>query len=524
MRNALASELNVLANILSRIALSNRHTCDFTTNSLRSALAEVIASFPVYRTYVNGREVSPEDRRYIELALAAGRRRSNAADLSVFDFIRSVLLLEQNGDATASYKRAIQRFAMKFQQVTAAVMAKGVEDTAFYRYHRLVSLNEVGGDPRKFATSIAEFHRTNQERMAGWPHAMLCSSTHDSKRSEDVRARINVLSEIPALWRQQLRRWRDWNQTKKRTIDGQCAPTRNDEYLLYQTLAGMWPFESLDDARWKEFTERIEQYMLKAAREAKEHTSWANTNVEYEGAISAFVRAVLNQSPENRFLAEFEEFQRGIARTATLNSLSQCLLKLTSPGVPDIYQGNEVWQFSLVDPDNRSPIDYELRKRLLQELRQRDLSPSGLLAHVRELTAHLENGKAKLFLTWKTLNLRKTNPELFQRGSYVPLTVSGNRSEHVVAFAREHEGRTVMIAVPRLCASLLSENRDTICDEMLWEDTRVELIGPSPTCFHNFFTGECIPAQTSGDRHFLPFSKLFRHFPAVLLVPGALNA
>ncbi|HXW91550.1 MAG TPA: malto-oligosyltrehalose synthase [Terriglobales bacterium] len=248
LKVALASELNVLANLLSRIALSNRHTCDFTLNSLRSALAEVIASFPVYRTYVTGCGMSAEDRRYVKQAVAAGRKRSNATDLSVFDFIQRVLLVEANGHQPDGYKHAILGFSMKFQQVTAAVMAKGLEDTSFYRYNRLVSLNEVGGNSSKFGGTVDEFHHANQKRLDCWPHSMLASSTHDCKRSEDVRARINAISEMPAVWRLRLRRWRNLTRAHKRSVDGRLAPSQNDEYLLYQTLIGTFPAERLQDA------------------------------------------------------------------------------------------------------------------------------------------------------------------------------------------------------------------------------------------------------------------------------------
>src|SRR5262249_46886128 len=325
LKVALASELNVLATALSRIALSNRHTCDFTVNSLRSALGEVIASFPVYRTYVSSAGVSAEDRRYIEQAVAAGRKRRNAADLRVFGFLRRMLLIETNGEAQW-YRRAIIAFAMKFQQVTSAVMAKGLEDTSFYRYSTLVSLNEVGGNPRQFGVSVAQFHEANQIRAQCWPRSMLASSTHDSKRSEDVRARINVLSEMPAVWRLSLRRWRDWNRSRKRMIDDRPVPSRNDEYLFYQTLIGAWPIERLDDAGWHKFVSRIEQYMLKAIREAKEYTSWANPNSEYENAMSEFTRATLDRRRRNRFLSDFGEFQRRISRIGMLNSISQTLL------------------------------------------------------------------------------------------------------------------------------------------------------------------------------------------------------
>ena len=305
---SLASELSVLANALTRIALSNRHTCDFTLNSLRSALADIAASFPVYRTYLNGTQVSDSDRQSIERAISTARRRSHAADLTIFDFIQRMLLLEMNGDATPGYRRRVLRFAMKFQQFTGAVAAKGMEDTAFYRYNRLVSLNEVGDDPRHFGTTVEEFHRANRRRAQCWPASMLSTSTHDSKRSEDVRLRINVLSEIPALWRLSLRHWRKWNRTRRRLVDGAPAPSRNHESLLYQTLVGTWPLETLDEAGWQKFSERIEQYMIKAMREGKDGTSWANPNPAYEAATTKFIRSLLLQRKRNRFASEFPDF------------------------------------------------------------------------------------------------------------------------------------------------------------------------------------------------------------------------
>lgn len=519
LSEVLNSELNVLANHLSRIALANRHTCDFTLNSLGRALAEIIASFPVYRSYITGPEVGSEDRRCVEQAVAAGRQRSIAADLSVFDFIRRVLLIEFNGTETGWYKRAITRFAMKFQQVTAAVMAKGLEDTAFYRYNRLVSLNEVGGNPNKFGTSVEEFHRANAERLGSWPHSMLASSTHDSKRSEDVRARINVLSEIPALWRLRLRRWRDWNRRKKRAIDGHPAPTRNDEYLLYQTLVGAWPVGTLGDEAWRQFTERIEQYMLKAAREAKEHTSWANRNADYEGALSHFTKAILDRASKNQFLPDFADFHHRIARIGSYNSLSQCLLKMTSPGVPDVYQGNEIVQFSLVDPDNRRPVDYEQRKSLLEDVKA-TREPQELQQYLRALMANPADGRAKLFLTWKTLAFRKTKTLLFEQGTYTPLNVTGAKAGHVAAFARDHDGQTAVVAVPRLCVGLLGEDHDSICDEAVWDDTLLELENPAK-CYHNIFTGECYPVSSDGRHASVRVASLLHDFPVALLISGS---
>lgn len=520
LKVSLASELSVLASLLSRIALSNRHTCDFTLNSLRSALAEIIASFPVYRTYITCGDVSDEDRRIVEQAVTEGRKRSNAADLSVFDFIQKTLLIDTNGNSPGWYQRAVTRFAMKFQQVTAAVMAKGLEDTAFYRYNRLVSLNEVGGDPLKFGITIDEFHAANQQRMDHWPHSMLATSTHDSKRSEDVRARINVLSEIPALWRLNLRRWRDSNRSKKRIVDGRPAPTRNDEYLFYQTLIGTCPTEALDDAGWRAFSERIENSMLKSARESKERTSWANLNSEYEGALLHFVRSALQRRAKNRFLADFSQFQRRISRIGMFNSLSQCLLKMTAPGIPDIYQGNELWRFSLVDPDNRCPIDYRHRQGLLNTFSATAQSQEEIRKHLGTLLATGDSGLVKLYLTQATLAVRRKEALVFQQGRYTPLKTHGQRSEHIVAFAREFEGRSVIVAAPRLCATLLGESFKSPCGESLWGETTLEIPRHEAGCYHLVFTGECIPIDRGEQQDYLPAAKLFRDFPVALLVSG----
>jgi (1->4)-alpha-D-glucan 1-alpha-D-glucosylmutase len=518
LKVGLASELNLLANLLTQIALANRHTCDFTLNSIRSALAEIIANFPVYRTYVTGEEVSPEDRRYVEQAVSAGRRRSNAADLSVFDFVRRVLLIEVNGSGPSHYNHAVVRSAMKFQQVSAAVMAKGLEDTAFYRYNRLVSLNDVGSNPSKFGTSAEEFHQANQERLAYWPHSMLASSTHDSKRSEDVRARINVLSEIPGAWRRRVGRWRDWNRKKRTRIESGEAPSRNDEYLLYQTLIGTWPIEGVDESGSKTYGGRIEQYMLKAAREAKEHTSWANQNTEYEDALLAFIRAILKPSQENPFLDDFREFERFVDRIGAFNGLSQLLLKLTCPGIPDIYQGNELRQFALVDPDNRQPVDYEQRRRMIEDLCAQKQKYPSTIEYVRTLMADHCSPGTKLYLTQRALRFRKSEPFLFDRGSYVPLRVTGEKSEHVVGFTRQYEGQSVIVAAPRLCATLLGESHNTVCDKDLWGDTRIDLPNARGSCYHNIFTGECIPAsENPGERSF-ELSAIFHDFPVALLL------
>ncbi len=518
LKISLASELNVLANQLSRIALSNRYTCDFTLNALRSALAEVIACFPVYRTYVAEGHISSEDRRYIEQAVAAARHRSNTPDMTVFDFIRRMLLVEVSGEEPQYYRQAVIRFAMKFQQVSSAVMAKGLEDTAFYRYNRLVSLNEVGGDAGKFGVSVEEFHRANQGRLEWWPHSMLSTSTHDSKRSEDVRARINVISEVPAAWRMSLRRWRDWNRSRKRMVDGVPAPFRNDEYLLYQTLLGAWPLEGLDDDAWDGFVGRIDKYMLKAMREAKAHTSWASPNEDYEKAVSEFVYAILTRGKKNRFLPNFGEFQRRVSRIGMFNSLSQTLLKLTSPGVPDIYQGNELWDYSLVDPDNRRPVDYAHRKALLEDLRSWHNSDD-LLSHATKLLSNLDDGRIKLYVTQRALCLRKQYPALFGEGEYLPLTAVGSRAEYVCAFARRRGQQLAIVVVPRLCATLMGEKTDSPTGAEVWGDTRVELPSDSAELrFRHIFTGEMHLAQSGEPGSYLSMVGVLGSFPTAVLI------
>jgi (1->4)-alpha-D-glucan 1-alpha-D-glucosylmutase len=518
MRVALASELNVLADQLTRIALSKRHTCDFTLNSLREALTEVVASFPVYRTYVTSSGVSGNDARYILTAIDSAKWRSPAADTSVFDFIREVLLTRIAEGQDAAYRNTVIAFAMKFQQFTSPVMAKGVEDTAFYRYHRLISLNDVGGDLHRFGITTAEFHVANQVRLRDWPHTMLATSTHDSKRSEDVRARINVLSEIPALWRLRVRDWRRFNRSHRSLVDGKPAPSPNEEYALYQTLVGAWPSAPTDDANHRNaFSERIRNYMLKAIRESKQNTSWINQNSAYETAVSSFVNALLTPSAENRFLSDFVPFQRQVARIGLWNSLSQTLLKLTSPGVPDTYQGNDLWDFSLVDPDNRRPADYTHRQQLFESLRRWDSNPDAI--SVRRLLESPEDGRLKLYLIWKTLCLRKQWPDVFHRAEYLPLTVEGERANHVVAFLRKNDYVSLLVVAPRLVAGLLGESELPPMGSNVWVDTHV--LFPFPGSFEtyrNAFTGAVKRLPCADTK--IAVSELLADFPVALCMLG----
>src|SRR5258705_1472270 len=354
---SMASELQVLAHGLNRFSERNRHFRDFTLNLLVYAMREIIASFPVYRTYVNGREpdVSAHDRGYIEYAVSKAKRRNPRHPAVVFDFVRGLLL--KKADYIPEGERAEHlKFVTKFQQVTSPVTAKGIEDTALYIYNRLVSLNEVGGEPDKFGVTPEALHTWLGDRSRRWPHALSASSTHDTKRSEDVRARINVLSEIPGEWRQAASRWARVNRKARVIIDGESYPSRNEEYLLYQTLSGTWPMQPMTDADEREYVQRIRDYMLKTMREAKVFTSWLNPSELHEHAMARFVELVL--SPGNvAFRRDFLQLASRVARCGVYNSLAQLAIKIGAPGVPDFYQGTELWNFSLVDPDNRRPVD-----------------------------------------------------------------------------------------------------------------------------------------------------------------------
>ena len=513
IRVALISELNVLANQLSRIALSKRRTCDFTLNSLRDALMEVVANFPVYRTYITPSGVSEHDAHYIDRAISSAKRRSPAADTSVFDFIKEVLLTRIAEGQDPAYKTAVTAFPMKFQQFTSPVMAKGLEDTAFYRYNRLISLNDVGADLHRFGITAERFHRANQQQLRDWPDTMLATSTHDSKRSEDVRARINVLSEMPELWARRVSEWGDLNRSHKSVINETDAPSPNDEYLLYQTLIGAWPAEPVNrEDDWETFRKRIEDYLLKAIREAKQNTSWINQNTEYETAVSSFVAALLNREVENRFLDDFLPFQRRVARLGLWNSLSQVLLKLTSPGVPDIYQGNDLWDFSLVDPDSRRPVDYVLRQRALEEIRN-----SGDHAAIQQMLATPQDGRLKLYVIWKTLCLRKQHPELLRRGEYLPVAVDGCKANHIVAFIRSFEDTEALVIVPRLVSCLLGEVDGPPIGSEIWKDTHLLL--PACSCskvYRNVLSGERPQLQRIGEHLRMDISTSFTHLPLAL--------
>jgi len=475
MRGALAGELSVLAGRLLRLARADRRTRDHTLNSLREAVAEVVACFPVYRTYV-GERASAQDRRFIDWAVARAKRRSRLADPSVFEFVRSVLLAQPPAEAPPERAQAYRAAALRMQQFTAPVMAKGVEDTALYVCNRLLSLNDVGSDPESFGMGVAAFHAASADRAKKWPHTMLATSTHDSKRSEDVRARLHVLSEMPAAWRLAVRRWSRINRSRKRKSDAGEAPSRNDEYFLYQTLVGTFPSGEIDGAVLAAYRERIERYAIKAAREAKRHTSWVNPDAGYEAALTGFLQALLGRLDGNLFLDDLRSQIGVYAWLGALNGIAAALVKIASPGVPDIYQGCELVDLSLVDPDNRRPVDYALRARRLAELQTLASGPAEALASgVRGLFDVPDDGLLKLWVLWRALGLRRERPDVFTHGNYRAVAVEGARADHVVAFERRHGDAGAVMVTGRLFAGLGAPAGTLPTGEAAWGDTVLDL-------------------------------------------------
>ena len=465
MRIALANEVEVLGNMLDRLSEKNRWYRDFTFEALARAVRETIACFPVYRTYLApGQPVSDEDRQVIERAIAAAKRRNPAIEESIFNFLRDILLFRFPENLDAQGREEHMQFVLRFQQFTGPIMAKGLEDTAFYIYNRLAALNEVGGEPQQFGLSVDAFHERNLDRHRNWPATLLATSTHDTKRSEDVRARMVAISEIPELWRRSLQRWRTVNRRWKKDVNELEAPDANEEYLLYQTLLGTWPVGANGapaENAGPEYIERIQAYMTKALNEAKLNTSWIQPNEEWLAATRDFVAKILEPSTKNKFLPTFLPVAQEIARLGAVNALAQALLKLTSPGVPDIYQGNEVWNYSLVDPDNRRPVDYKVRAEMLSCLSSK---------RPEDLLQNWPDGRIKMFLTQRALHFRNEHVELFRNGDYLPLRAIGTLADCCISFARRLDRHWAVVIVPRLSSRI---GFPPVGD--VWKDTAIEL-------------------------------------------------
>ena len=532
IETAMASEMTVLAQMLDRIAQSSRRSRDFTRDSLREVITEVVACFPVYRTYVDEHGWTPEDRGVLERAISRARRRNPAMESSLFDFFREVMLprdVEPDpmpNDRRGGYPPMTQedarerlRFAMKLQQYSGPVQAKGLEDTAFYRYNLLLSINEVGGDLERVGRSLAEFHDANLRRLRHWPLEMLTTATHDTKLGEDVRARVNAISELASEWTREAGKWMRINRGRRTLIDGEPAPDRNDEYRFYQALVGCWPAEGADgDQASPELVSRLQEYMLKAAREGKLHTSWLTPNQQYEDALKSFVEGVLTGDGGRRFLAAMRPLQARIAAIGVINSLSQVAAKLGSPGVPDVYQGADLWDLSLVDPDNRRPVDFAHRQRLLDGIdRVLSLAAPDRPQAIGEMLANWQDGRIKLLVTAAGLRLRRDQPELFLSGDYLPLETEVTVAGSAIAFARVRGAEGAVFVLPRLCARLIDAGLHQPLGGT-WKTSRVliphQLAGRT---FRNEITGVEIRPTSTADQTWLFLGQVFEHVPVGIL-------
>jgi (1->4)-alpha-D-glucan 1-alpha-D-glucosylmutase len=529
---AMASEMTVLTHALDRIAQSSRRSRDFTRDSLREVITEVVACFPVYRTYVDEDGWTPEDRAVLERAIARARRRNPAMESSLFDYFREVMLPRDvdsgpmPNDRRGGYPPTSQddardrlRFAMKFQQYTGPVQAKGLEDTAFYRFNVLLSTNEVGGDLERFGRSVEEFHDANLRRLRNWPLEMLTTATHDTKLGEDVRARVNAISELAPEWTREAGKWMRLNRSRRTLIDGEPAPDRNDEYRFYQALVGCWPAEGADGAEVPpELVSRLQEYMLKAVREAKVHTSWLTPNQQYEDALKSFIERVMTGEGGRRFVAALRPLQNRIASIGVLNSLSQVALKLGSPGIPDVYQGADLWDLSLVDPDNRRLVDFALRQGLLDDVdRVLALAPPERWPAIAGMLEHWRDSRIKLLITAAGLRLRREKPELFLSGDYLPLETDVTVRGDAIAFARVHGGDGALFVLPRLSARLIGEDLRLPLGDA-WKTSRVliphQLVGRT---FHHAITGVEIRPTSTADQTWLFFGQVFEHVPVGIL-------
>ncbi len=448
LETLLTSEFTVLTRLLARIASGHYSTRDFSADSLRQALELYVLHFPVYRTYLTSVGPGAHDRKLINDTIDRARAEWFAADDGIFDFLRDALTMDLlKPDRPLHGAPRVRRFALKVQQFTGPMMAKSLEDTAFYRYHRLLALNEVGGDPSAGALSTTTFHQLMQTRAKEWPRGMTATATHDTKRGEDARARLAALSEIPGEWTSAVARWKVLNAPHIVTHGDIRTPSATFEYMLYQTLLGAWPLAGGD----ADFVERIQAYALKAAREGKEETSWLNPNEAYESGFQSFIAKILDPAISAEFLDSLQTLARRLALLGALNSLSQLTLKATLPGVPDFYQGTEFWDLSLVDPDNRRPVDFAARHSELAALERPDWSA---------LAKNWSDGRLKLAWTRQLLKLRGECADVFTHGDYQPLEVSGPHAGHVTAFARRHGRHAVIVAVGRLFAPLTKVGRE----------------------------------------------------------------
>ena len=492
----LGGDLENLTQILKRISSHTRAGSDFTIYGLRQALFQVLVLFPVYRTYIDANGVTEVDREYVKETIKAAKKKAPLL-INEFNFIQKVLLLEYEDFRSKTQKEEWLHFVMRSQQLTGPLMAKGVEDTLLYVYNRLLSLNEVGGNPSHFGIELSLFHQFNQNKVKNWQQGMNTTATHDTKRGEDIRARLNVLSEIPQEWSKQVNQWREVNQAYKQN----GLPDANDEYFFYQTLLGVFPFE--EDLA--DLPNRIKDYILKAVREAKVHTAWLRPDEEYEQAFFSFIDRILT-AKESDFWQQFRPFYKQIAEYGIYNSLAQVLIKNTAPGVPDLYQGAELWELSLVDPDNRRPVDYQKRIELLKDIKAK--IELDILQLIKELIETKENGKIKLFLTHQLLQARKEYSEIFLNGDYQPIEVTGKYQNHLVAFARNYGDKTIVAIAPRFLTGIIKPGQLPLGVEV-WSDTSLKLADKN---WHNVIDHQTIVGEN------LAVGEILQNFSVALLI------
>lgn len=499
------SDIDNLAHLLKNFASRYRYGSDLTRYALRRALIEVMVEISVYRTYLSPSSRGDQGRRYLRSALRRAQRKHPELKHEL-EFLTRILPLQPDRNLPAEEREQWTHFVLRFQQFTGPLMAKGVEDTLLYGYNRLLSLNEVGGSPENFGISLEEFHNFNRNRLQHWPHTMNATATHDTKRGEDIRARLNVLSELPQEWERQLRSWNRLNRSHKQRIQRRQAPDKNDEYFLYQTLLGSWPLQQEDHNNYRQ---RLEEYLIKAVREAKVHTGWLKPDNAYEDAYLKFAGVLLEGSDKSDFLAEFLPFQEKIAFFGMLNSLAQTLLKYTCPGVPDTYQGCELWDLSFVDPDNRRAVDYQLRQRLLSSLQGQLKTDFTSLA--TDLRNNWRDGRIKLLLTWRTLQLRRELTDVFSEGEYLPLESVGRHADRLVSFARAVGKKRVLVIVPRFVTELV-ETGTWPLGKKVWEDSAIQL---SQAWEGGWM--DCLSGKTLRGKEVLPVADLFTELPVALL-------
>lgn len=514
MTTLLGVEMRTLGRHLAELAAQDRYARELPREQLIDALIEVTACLPVYRTYIRSMDVPAHATAYIEDAVAMARRRAAHLRSACFNFVHEVLLLLNPPHVLPDQREARLAFVMRWQQFTGPIVAKGLEDTAVYVYHPLLSLNEVGGDPRPSgAASREQFYEFLEKRRQYWPATLDASSTHDTKRSEDVRARISVLSEMPDEWQRHLELWASQNQQHKQEVGGHPVPDRNEEYFLYQTLLGVWP---VDEEGCQKLLERVQAHLIKATREAMVHTRWTRPNQPHEDALQKFAADILCHERSAEFLQDFHQFRQRVAYFGMVNGLSQTLLKIAAPGVVDFYQGSELWDLRLVDPDNRGPIDFAKRTAALDAIA--DAHRSGSHESLRDLVDRWQDGRIKMYLIWKTLRFRREHEALFREGEFIPLQAAGACSRHVITFLRKREGSSVLIAVPRWLSQMAPVSANPA--SFPWHDTRIILPSKELAGWSNIFAPQNVPVQSAEGEPCLFAADLFREFPVAMCHAG----